>query len=316
MQSLLRRIADAAWFQHFVTGVILFAGALVGAETSPAIVERHGAAMDVLDKLVRGIFLAEVIIKIGAEGRRPWRYFRDPWNVFDFAIVAAALLPLHTQGVTVLRLLRLLRVLRLIRAIPRLQILVNALLKSIPSMFYVTVFLLMLFYVYGVAATFLFAGNDPVHFGSLPTSLLSLFRVVTLEGWTELLYIQMRGCDAYGYDGMAALCTQAKAAPVVAVLFFLSFILLGTMIVLNLFIGVITNSMAEAQAESDEAALASGAADVHSVERELEDVQRQLVALTERMGVLTKRLAIEQAERSVAPGPGDASHERLAGTGS
>ena len=64
------------------------------------------------------------------------------------------------------------------------------------------------------------------------------------------------------------------------------------------------------------AALASGAADVHSVERELEDVQRQLVALTERMGVLTKRLAIEQAERSVAPGPGDASHERLAGTGS
>ncbi len=300
MQPLLHRIAHAHWFQHFVTGVILFAGALVGAETNPSFVASYEGVLHVLDRAVLGIFLAEVVIKIGAEGSKPWRYFRDPWNLFDFAIVAAAFLPIDAQGVTVLRLLRLLRVLRLIRAIPRLQILVNALLKSIPSMFYVTVFLLMLFYVYGVAATFLFAANDPVHFGSLPTSLLSLFRVVTLEGWTELLYIQMRGCDVYGYDGMAALCTAPQAAPPTAVLFFVSFILLGTMIVLNLFIGVITNSMAEAQVENAEAALETGTADAQSLEQELAEVQRQLASLTERMGVLNKRLAIERSAQAQA----------------
>jgi voltage-gated sodium channel len=141
-------------------------------------------------------------------------------------------------------------VLRLLRALPRLQLLVSALLKSIPSMTYVALLLGLLFYVYGVAGTFLFAANDPVHFGSLPVSLLTLFRVVTLEGWVDLLYTQMYGCDRFGYAEMAALCTRPTAMPVAAVFYFCSFILLGTMIVLNLFIGVIMNGMEEAQREA------------------------------------------------------------------
>ncbi|MFN7131059.1 MAG: ion transporter [Myxococcales bacterium] len=301
MSQLMRRLADSAWFQNFVTGVILFAGALVGAETYPDVVAAHETLLHTLDKVVLGIFLVEVVVKLGAEGSRPWRYFRDPWNAFDFTIVATAFLPVGAQYVTVLRLLRLLRVLRLIRAIPRLQILVNALLKSIPSMFYVTVFLLMLFYVYAVAGTFLFSHNDPVHFGTLGTSLLSLFRVVTLEGWTELLYIQMRGCAAFGYDNMAALCTAPDPSPASAVVYFVSFILLGTMIVLNLFIGVITNSMAEAQAENDEAAAEAGAAGAQTLEAELEDVQRQMLQLTERMSILRKRMALQSGRAETVP---------------
>src|SRR5690606_15533341 len=132
------------------------------------------------------------------------------------------------------------------------------------------------------------------------------------EGWTELLYIQMRGCDVHGYDGMAALCTSPQAAPATAVVFFVSFILIGTMIVLNLFIGVITNSMAEAQAESEQAAFDSGEAEAQSLEAELEDVQRQLAALTERMGVLTRRLSIEQASRSNAAPSNDGGAGKLA----
>ena len=132
-----------------------------------------------MDQVILWIFVVEIVIKMGAEGKQPWRYFADPWNVFDFIIVAVCFLPINAEYAAVLRLLRLLRVLKLVRALPRLQILVGALLKSIPSMGYVSLLLLMLFYVYACAAVILFGENDPVHFRNLPLAMLSLFRVVT-----------------------------------------------------------------------------------------------------------------------------------------
>ena len=250
----LRRIADAPVFGHFVTVAILVAGVLVGIETYPEFAERHSRTLYVLDKIILGIFILEIAIKLGAEGRHPLRYFRDPWNVFDFTIVAACLLPFGSSSVTVLRLLRLLRVLRLVRALPKLQLLVNALLKSIPSMAYVTVLLFLLFYIYGVAAVFLFGPNDPIHFRSLEIALLSLFRVVTLEDWTDIMYTQMFGCEGYGYSDFPELCTASAAQPVLAAIFFVSFVLLGTMIMLNLFIGVIMNGMDEAYRDTKDTA--------------------------------------------------------------
>ena len=191
-----------------------------------------------------------------------------------------------------LRLARLLRVLRLLRTVHKLQILVGALLRSIPSMAYVGLLLALLFYAYGGAATFLFSANDPVHFGSLQISMLSLFRIVTLEGWTELLYIQMYGCERYGYDGMAELCTQSSAQPLMAVAFFISFVLLGTMIVLNLFIGVILNGMTEAQAEreAEEKLLLRQTGKAPSLVEELGDVTSQLAALQKRLAELQRAL--------------------------
>ena len=97
MVQLLRNIADSSRFQHTVTLVILFAAVLVGAETYPSIVAEHGTLLHALDKVVLGIFTLEIAIKMGAEGKRPWRYFKDPWNVFDFLIVAAAFLPAAGQ---------------------------------------------------------------------------------------------------------------------------------------------------------------------------------------------------------------------------
>ena len=273
--------------------MILFAGLLVGAETYPRIHEHYGPFLHRLDQLVLAIFTLEIAVKLLAEGGRPWRYFRDPWNVFDFVVVAASFMPIGAgQTIVVLRLVRLLRVLRLVRALPKLQLLVSALLKSIPSMAYVSVLLFLLFYVYGVAAVFLFGKNDPIHFGSLQISLLSLFRAVTLEDWTDLMYIQMYGCAGYGYDGNAALCTQSTAHPVVGALFFVSFVLIGTMIILNLFIGVIMNGMneahAEAESEREEAARAARG------EREPE-LDEELATLAEQVATLQKALA--QAHR-------------------
>ncbi len=252
MVQLCKKIAEAKWFQNFITLVILIAGILVGIATYPEFSERHHSILEALNKIVLWIFVAEVVIKMVAEGKKPWRYFYDGWNVFDFVIVAAAFLPFGGSSVAVLRLLRLLRVLKLVKALPKLQLLVSALLKSIPSMGYVSILLLLLFYIYAVAAVFFFGGNDPIHFENLQMSMLSLFRVVTLEDWTDVMYINMYGCDNYGYDGNEALCTNPSASPIGAAVFFVSFVLLGTMIILNLFIGVIMNGMDEAREEAIE----------------------------------------------------------------
>ena len=282
MVGSLRRTADSTWFQRGITGVILLAGALAGLETYPAVLERQGALLHVLDVLILSVFVAEIAVKVGAEGRRPWRYFLDPWNVFDFLIVAVALLPIEAEGVAVLRLARLLRVLKLVRALPRLQLLVTALLKSIPSMGYVSVLLGLLFYLYGVAGTHLFGGNDPVHFGSLDRSLLTLFQVVTLEGWADLMYIQMYGCDAFGYGDFPGLCTQASTHPWLTPMYFVSFILVGTMVVLNLFVGVIMNGMQEAQEEQAALETARERAEGATFATELDDLQGEMMALAAR----------------------------------
>jgi len=294
MVTFCKRLAESAWFQKFVTGVILFAGVLVGMETYPHVHERYLGPMHLLDQLVLAVFTLEIVIKVIAEGSRPWRFFKDPWNCFDFIVVAASFVPFGGgQAIVVLRLVRLLRVLRLVRALPKLQLLVSALLKSIPSMGYVSVLLFLLFYVYGVAAVFLFGKNDPIHFGTLQLSLLSLFRTVTLEDWTDLMYIQMKGCAGYGYEGNEALCTHSEAHPILGSLFFVSFVLIGTMIILNLFIGVIMNGMNEAQSEAEQerkdAARKALAGAAPSLAEELAALNDQVTALQKALQEAQRR---------------------------
>lgn len=303
----LRKIVEASAFQNFITLFIIAAAVLVGIETYPHLHTKYHSVLDVGDKVILGVFMMEVVLKIGAEGKRPWRYFADPWNVFDFAIVVACLLPFSGSAVTVLRLLRLLRVLKLVRALPKLQILVSALLKSIPSMAYVGIMLGLLFYVYAVAGVFFFSHNDPMHFGDLPISALTLFRVVTLEGWTEILYINMYGCDKVGYDGMIEMCKQPEAMPALAVGYFVSFVLIGTMVVLNLFIGVIMNGMEEAQEEAnkdrDDELAAEGR--LPTVTDALGDVEQRLLELQTQLADLHRRVATEaQRQRQSGTGVG------------
>ena len=230
-------------------------GVVVGAQTYKDFAEENVTVLNFLDQTILVIFTIEALIKILAEGYRPLNYFKNPWNVFDFAIVAACLLePFLQLGgafLPILRLARILRVLRLITAIPKLQLLVTCLLKSLPSMFYVSILLFLLFYVYGAMAVFLFGENDPIHFRNLQTSILSLFRVVTLEDWTDVMYINMYGSNAYGYsaDDLSKWNPASSQSPLGAAIFFVSFVLIGTMIVLNLVIGVIMNSMDESNEE-------------------------------------------------------------------
>jgi voltage-gated sodium channel len=255
MTKLCARISNTATFQRLIIVVILFASVLVGMQTYKGFAIRNATVLEFLDVIVLGIFTIEIIIKILAEGSRPINYFRNPWNLFDFLIVAACLLepllPINGDFLPVIRLARILRVLRLVSVIPKLQILVGCLLKSLPSMFYVTILLFLLFYAYGAMAVFFYGENDPVHFRNLQTAMLSLFRVVTLEDWTDVMYINMYGSDAYGYTPGDMLKWQPvpNSSPVGAALFFVSFVLIGTMVMLNLVIGVIMSSMEEMKAE-------------------------------------------------------------------
>lgn len=247
---LIKKINDSAFFHHFMIGVILFAAILVGIETYPSMMTQYGDVLHTLDRVILAIFTIEIIIKMGALGRKAHQYFKDPWNVFDFLIVAVCFVPLQAQFISVLRLVRILRVLKLITALPRLQMIVGALLKSIPSIGYVGLLLVLHFYIFAVMATSFFGTNDPFRFGDLQSSMLTLFQVVTMEGWADIMQTQILGCDQYGYDeAIKHLCTQPTRSPVFAPLYFVGFIIIGTMIILNLFIGVIMKGMEEMQEE-------------------------------------------------------------------
>jgi len=234
--QVCKKIADSPAFRNFIIFIIILAGAQVGLDTYENISQEYSSQLYFIDNLILFIFSVEIIIKIFAEGKKPWKYFYDSWNIFDFLIVVLCFLPIGASFIAVARLVRIFRVLRLITAFPQLRMIVGALIKSIPSMGYIFILLMLHFYIYAAIGTTLFGVNDPFHFGDLHTSMLSLFRIVTLEDWTDIMYANIYGCNQLDYEGSAA-CNNPIAAPITAVIYFVSFVFTGSMIVLNLFIG-------------------------------------------------------------------------------
>ena len=274
MTEIPNTIVHAAWFHRIVVGVILLAGLLAGLQTNASFVERHGWLLQGLEMLVLGVFIVEMVLKLAVHGRKPWRFFRDGWNIFDFVIVGLCCLPMDSPFAAVLRLVRGLRLLRLVTALPKLQLLVGALLKSLGAMGYVSLLLALMFYIYGVAGVHLFGKVDPAHFGSLAAALLSLFRVITLDNWSDIFRSAHSG------------------EPLAAVLYFISFILLGTMIMLNLFIGIIMNSMSEMHAEIEardrarhlkELGQSTLLDDLNALEQQFEALKQQMARLKHRL---------------------------------
>ncbi|MEX0744818.1 MAG: ion transporter, partial [Phycisphaeraceae bacterium] len=218
----LDKLVNSNGFQNFILAMIGLAAVIVGLETYPHLMERHGPLLHRLDWVIIWIFTIEVAMKMGAHGRRPYRYFGDPWNCFDFTIVVLCFVPAVGPYAAILRLARVLRTLRLVSAVPRLQVIVSSLLRGLPSMGYVGLLLLLLFYIYAVMGVFLFRENDPFHFGDLQSAMITLFRVVTLEDWTDVLYTQMLGSDVYAAQGTPPIAPVPLAQPIVAAAFVVS----------------------------------------------------------------------------------------------
>ncbi len=290
----IKSFVQSVGFSRAVIFMIVFSSVLLGLETSPEIMNQYGPQLKWIDRFVISFFFVETILKILSFGKKPHLYFKDTWNVIDFLIVLGCLIPSSSSAVAVFRLIRVLRVLRLITALPKLQIIISALLKSVPSMTYVAMILGIHFYMFGVLGTFLFSANDPVHFGSLGKTFLSLFQVLTLEGWADLLRIQVMGCAQFGYDSYPGMCTGSIAQPISATLFFIAFIVLGTMIILNLLIGVVVNGMSESHQEIEKSVNPVPAINSSEDARTTESLLQEVRALREDLKSIKNQLLIRR----------------------
>jgi len=230
LKDRLQALVKSDGFQYAITAIILLNAAIIGLDTSATLRARWHDFFELLNQLFLGVFILEAILKMAAVYPQVRRYFQDGWNLFDFAIIVVSLVPATGDLATLARLARLLRVLRLVSSFPELRLIVATLIRSIPSMGHVLILMSIIFYVYGVAGYHLFHEVDPQHWRTLGISLLSLFRIVTLEDWTDIMY--------------AAMATHSWAW-----VYFVSFVILGTFVVINLFIAVVLNNLDEAKTE-------------------------------------------------------------------
>jgi voltage-gated sodium channel len=224
------RIVDRAWFQGVVVGAILANAVVLGLETYDGFADEHEAVLDALNEAFLALFTVEILIRIAAHGNRPGEYFRSGWNAFDFAVVALAYVPWVRQSVTLLRVVRVLRVARLLTVLPGLRVVLAGLFRSIAPLASVAMLTFFLLYLYGMLGWLLFGDHDPEHFGNIGRALLTLFQLLTLEGWNEVLATEQE------YSQWSWV-------------YFVSFILIGSFLVLNLVIAIVLNSVEEAREE-------------------------------------------------------------------
>jgi voltage-gated sodium channel len=217
----LRRFIEAPLVQNSILGLILINAVLLGMETAPKLMAAYGGLIRGLDSVILAVFVVEIAIRLFVHRLA---FFRDPWSLFDFAVVTIALVP-ASGPFAVLRALRVLRVLRVLTIVPPMRRVVAALLGAIPGLISIAVVLLLIYYVFAVIATNLFGASFPDWFGHLGRSFYTLFQVMTLESWS--MGISRPVMEAYPY----------------AWAFFVPFILVATFTMLNLFIAIIVNAM-------------------------------------------------------------------------
>jgi voltage-gated sodium channel len=247
--------------QNLIIALILVNAVILGLETSPGVMARWGQVLLALDQAILTVFVIEIGARIVAHGGR---FFRDPWSIFDFLVVSIALVP-GAGPFAVLRALRVLRVLRLITMLPSMRRVASGLLSAIPGLASVFAIMALIFYVGSVIATRLFGADFPAWFGTLGASAYSLFQIMTLESWSMGIVRPVMELYAYAWA------------------FFITFILISTFTMLNLFIAVIVNAI---QAEHDLELKDKAAAEATEKEDERATLERELRALREEVRAL------------------------------
>ena len=265
MSSIAKRLqpfVESSPFVYGVMGLIALNAVVIGLETYPSIFASFGKQLHALDRVILWIFVLEITLRWLAWTPRH-RFLLDGWNLFDFIIIAVGLLPAATY-LSVMRIFRVLRILRAVRVIPSMQRLAVALLRSIPALGHILLLMLILFYVYGVIGTFLFRAAAPNYFGSLHHSFLTLFQIATLENWPDIL----------------AVLSQENPW---AWIYVVSFILLGTFVILNLVVGVIVSNLQAVtgtQSIHPEEAPQSREGELAELKRSLERIESEISRLS------------------------------------
>ncbi|MET7640942.1 ion transporter [Streptomyces sp. NPDC005438] len=227
------RITEDRRFAMAVFGLIALNAAMLGAETYDSVVERWRLPLWILEHGFLGLFTVEIVLRLGAHADRPTRFLRDPWNLFDLAVVLCGYLPFVRENATVLRLLRLARVLRAARFLPQLRVVLVAVARSVPGTVSFLLVGALLLYLYAMVGWVFFADRDPEHFGSLGRAMLTLFLLMVLDGLGDAV----RG-------GLAI-------SPWTLV-YYASFVLLGSFVLVNVLVGVVLKSLEEARGLEDD----------------------------------------------------------------
>lgn len=234
LQAKFIHIRSNKFFEIFVVSVIIFSALLVGAKTYEMSDTAHRITQ-FLDWFISVFFLTEITIRFLAENRKR-DFFKSGWNIFDSLIVLISLIPAEdTELALIARLVRVFRVLRMVSIIPELRILLVSLLKALPQLGYVMLLMFIIFYIYAAIGSTLFETINPTLWGDITISLLTLFRVMTFEDWTDVMYETM---EVYPLSWV----------------FYLTFIFFTAFAFLNMVIGIVVNVMeqenAKARAES------------------------------------------------------------------
>jgi voltage-gated sodium channel len=262
-------------FDWIITGVILLQAIVLALEATPEIHSfgREGELLEarifsLTHSLVITVFIIEATLRLTAQYPRPQRYFRDTWNCFDFAIIILSLMPFAGGFSTVARLIRLLRITRLITKSTELRAVVTTLFRSIPSIFNILILLSILFFIYAVVGYHLFRSVDPQHWSSFPASAITLFQIITLEGWVNVMEPIISDLGPIYW------------------LYFASFILIGTFVVINLFISVIVRKSEEAYQQVQRESQIP--LTQQEIMQEIKEIRRILEDLEKRIGGDTK----------------------------
>ncbi|MEQ8506375.1 MAG: ion transporter [Rhodospirillales bacterium] len=258
----LQAFIEAEATRRFIIAVIVINAIILGLETSPSVMSAAGDVLVFLDQVAVAIFVAEIAIKLVVYRLR---FFTNPWNVFDFLIVGVSLMP-ASDGLTVLRALRILRALRLVSAVPKMRVVIQALLEAVPGMSSVLALLCLVFYIAAVMATKLFGADFDAWFGTVGKSAYTLFQIMTLESWS--MGIVRPVMELYPY----------------AWVFFVPFILIVTFAVLNLFIAIIVNCMHDAAAIEEVAHQAEQDEMIRKLAAQIDRIEAKITDMADRQG--------------------------------
>jgi len=267
------RIVESSWFDPLMLSIIAINAVTLGLETYASIDASIGAELHLLNDVILGLFVVELVLRMAAHADRPREFFRSGWNVFDFVVITASFLPGVRENATLLRLVRLLRIVRAVRLLPDLRVLTVAVGRSIPGVASLAAITLLLVYVYGMVGWVIFHDHDPANFEDIGQAMVTMFVLLTLENLP--VYIE-----------------RGQALSDWTLLFYVSYVLLASFLIFNLFIGIVINSMEEARA-----------IELHRAERALldddtaDDERAHAVVLEERLRAL--HVAVDELEREV-----------------
>ena len=228
MRRRAQRIVEARIFGYFLVILIIATAVLRGLATSDDLLDRLAVLIGLVWLLTLAVLVLEALLKMFAASPRVDRYFRDPWNVFDFVLIGLAFY--YSDLAILIVTVRLLRLLRGFSAVREMNLILSTLVRSVPSMVHIVVLLGIIVYMYAIVGHGLFHEHDPARWGTLGVSILSLFQVVTLDDWTAIMD------------------TATELEPL-AWFYFVSFVIVATFVGINLFVAIVVKNMDEVNEE-------------------------------------------------------------------